>query len=150
MEIIKGDILKSKTDAIVNPINCVGFMGKALAKKVKDKYPHNFKVYKEVCNENNLNIGEILTYPIPSKEKPDFIFNFPTKYHYKDDSKLEYIEKGLNQLRSEILYLNINSISIPALGCGLGNLNWNEVKNVIFKKLDDLKEINIYLYEPFK
>ena len=51
---------------------------------------------------------------------PKHIINFPTENHYRDKSRMEYIESGLSALVDEIEKRAIESIAIPALGCGLG------------------------------
>jgi O-acetyl-ADP-ribose deacetylase (regulator of RNase III) len=43
--------------------------------------------------------------------------------------------------------MGINSIAIPALGCGLGQLDWPTVKDLILKQFDGTG-IEIDLYEP--
>jgi O-acetyl-ADP-ribose deacetylase (regulator of RNase III) len=50
---LKGDIFDAGTDAIVNPVNCVGVMGAGLAGKFKVRYPYNFIRYKEACKRKN-------------------------------------------------------------------------------------------------
>lgn len=34
----KGDLLESDASALVNPVNCVGIMGKGLAKAFKNRF----------------------------------------------------------------------------------------------------------------
>ena len=82
------------------------------------------------------------------KELDTYIINFPTKSTLTQQSKIEYIESGLVALREFIVDEDIKSISIPALGCGIGRLDWNKVKKLIIDSLQDLKEVDIKLYEP--
>ena len=49
-----------------------------------------------------------------------------------------------------ILNKNINSIAIPPLGCGLGGLQWKEVREVIEKKLSKLIGVRIIIFKPSK
>ena len=37
MRVIQGDIFKSKCQVLVNAVNCVGVMGKGIAKEFKDQ-----------------------------------------------------------------------------------------------------------------
>jgi O-acetyl-ADP-ribose deacetylase (regulator of RNase III) len=37
-----GSIFDSDAEALVNPVNCVGVMGKGLALQFKEKYPKNY------------------------------------------------------------------------------------------------------------
>lgn len=133
-------------DAIVNPCNTVGIMGAGLALKFKNLYPTMFEEYRNICKSKNLQIGKLHIY-INRFSMPKYIVNFPTKNHWKDDSKLEYIETGLQKLVEFINNYNIKTIVIPALGCGLGNLDFEDVTNLILKYLKDLN-IGIVLLKP--
>jgi hypothetical protein len=75
------------------------------------------------------------------------IINFPTKAHWKGDSKYEYISSGLEALKIAIRENNINSIAIPPLGCGNGGLDWNLVKPMIQEALQDI-DCSIEVYTP--
>jgi len=136
-------------DAIVNTVNSVGVMGKGIALEFKKRYPENFMAYKKACQSKELKIGKSLVFSL----KDDllhtrFIINFPTKLHWRNPSKIEYIEQGLDELVEIIEDKEIKSILMPALGCGNGNLDWAIVKPLIKKKLEDLKDIRITVIEP--
>ena len=123
----KGNIFNSSCEFLVNPVNCVGVMGKGLALEFKNKYPLNFEIYKKACDNASLNIGNLLIVPVDNK----FIVNFPTKKHWRNKSDLEFIKIGLEELKVAIKDFNIKSIALPKLGCGLGGLDWNEVFDLI-------------------
>lgn len=55
---INGDILKTKADAIVNPVNCEGVMGKGLAYQIKIKYPKTYEAYSLACKQGELQTGK--------------------------------------------------------------------------------------------
>lgn len=123
----KGNIFNSDCEFLVNPVNCVGVMGKGLALEFKNKYPLNFEIYKKACDNASFNIGNLLIVPVDNK----FIVNFPTKKHWRNKSDLEFIKIGLEELKVAIKDFNIKSIALPKLGCGLGGLDWNEVFDLI-------------------
>ena len=123
----KGNIFNSDCEFLVNPVNCVGIMGKGLALEFKNKYPLNFEIYKKACDNASFNIGNLLIVPVDNK----FIVNFPTKKHWRNKSDLEFIKIGLEELKVAIKEFNIKSIALPKLGCGLGGLDWNEVFDLI-------------------
>jgi O-acetyl-ADP-ribose deacetylase (regulator of RNase III) len=142
---VKGDILQSTDDAVVNPVNCVGVMGAGLAKQFRDKYPDMFADYKLACAKKEIKIGVMWIYY--SGPDSQIIINFPTKKHWNDPSKLSYIHDGLISLKRTISYYHLKSISIPKIGAGLGGLDWVEVKAEIEKILGDYIdycEVNIY------
>ncbi len=90
----KGGIFESNTQVIVNTVNCQGIMGKGLALAFKQKYPAMFKVYQQECRTGKLHIGKPTLY----QESTPWILNFPTKDSWRSNSKLEYLQKGLEFL----------------------------------------------------
>ena len=148
INIVSGNLLDSSASALVNPVNTVGVMGKGIALQFKEAFPHNYEAYRIACKDKTLNIGDILVekdFNTAYGEK--LIINFPTKQHWKQPSKYEYIESGLKSLVKYITENKIISIAIPPLGCGNGGLDWNIVKPMIETHLLVLNT-EIYLYEP--
>lgn len=140
-----GNLLKANTEALVNTVNCEGYMGKGIAYQFKLAYPLNNEDYIKACKSGKLTIGHIHYF----RENDKLILNFPTKDKWRAKSKIEYIEKGLNHLIQLIKELNIKSISIPPLGSGNGGLKWIDVKKVIENKLlITSNNVDIYIYEP--
>ena len=90
---------------IVNTINCVGVMGKGIALVFKLRYPEMFDKYQELCKSKMIGIGKLWLYK--TSESPQWVLNFPTKFHWKYPSKMEYIEKGLIELKKKIIELEI-------------------------------------------
>lgn len=144
---ITGNLLESEADILINTVNCEGFMGKGIAYQFKMKYPQNNTDYVKACKNKTLMIGKLHYY----KEDGKIIINFPTKDKWRNKSKIEYIEKGLEELRVLLPKLDAKSIAIPPLGCGNGGLEWNEVKNIILDKMSCFQNSHdIYIYEPSK
>ena len=131
IEYKKGNILSEETEAIVNTVNCVGVMVRGTALQFKNAFPGNFKAYARACRRNEVKPGRMFVYTNEGNENPRFIINFPTKRHWRGDSRLEDIRTGLDDLVKVVRENNVQSIAIPPLGCGLGGLDWNEVKDLI-------------------
>jgi O-acetyl-ADP-ribose deacetylase (regulator of RNase III) len=144
----KGDLLKEPVDALVNTVNCVGVMGKGIALQFKLAFPENFKAYKKACDNDKLQIGKVFVTETGKLLQPKYIINFPTKLHWREKSKLEYIEKGMEDLIEKIKALKIKSIALPPLGCGNGGLNWNDVKNIMVQRLEKLNDVEVILFGP--
>jgi len=144
-----GDLFSSNADALVNTVNCKGVMGKGIALQFKKKFPECFVLYKETCNNCNLNPGKLMyirneILPADMIAKRPGIILFPTKIHWKDKSKLEWIDIGLYFLKQHYKVWKLTSVAMPQLGCGLGGLNWNDVKSLIsnyFSQEDLLVEV---------
>lgn len=146
---ITGNLFESKTEALVNTVNTLGIMGKGIALQFKKLFPNNFKVYKDLCDKKEFQIGNLLIIKdqnVITGEKT--IINFPTKKHWKSPSEYEFIEKGLDELIKAINQKNIKSIALPPLGSGNGGLQWYKVKEIINNKLSDIQNCEIIVYEP--
>lgn len=143
-----GDILAAEVEALVNTVNCVGVMGRGIALQFRKAFPANLKVYEAVCAREELRPGKMLVFETGLLTGPKFIINFPTKRHWKGNSRIEDIDSGLIALAKEISRRNIKSIAIPPLGCGLGGLNWQEVRPKIIRALEHLPDLQVLIYEP--
>lgn len=149
-EFIKGDILTSDVEALVNTVNCVGVMGRGIALQFKKAFPENYKKYSTACKLEEVQPGKMFITKTDTLVNPKFIVNFPTKRHWRGKSKMEDIESGLEVLAEEIRRLNIKSIAIPPLGSGLGGLDWEKVKPKIVNALNKIQNIRVIIYEPSK
>lgn len=143
IKFLQGDIFNSNAQTLVATVNCVGIMGKGLAKDFKDRFPEMYKEYVKACKRGELRQGRFFIYDELDKK----ILCFPTKDNWKGPSKYEFIEEGLKNLRQDYMKLGITSIAIPPLGSGLGGLDWKKVKNLIVQYLEGLP-IDIEIYEP--
>jgi O-acetyl-ADP-ribose deacetylase (regulator of RNase III) len=144
----KGNIFNTKAQTIVNTVNCVGVMGKGIALVFKLRYPKMFDIYKEHCKNKLIGIGKLWLY----KGEPgaSWVLNFPTKFHWKYPSKLEYIERGLQKFVESYKSQGISSIAFPLLGTHNGGLDRDEVFALMKKYLTDCDiPIEIYEYDPF-
>lgn len=144
----KGNILRADAEALVNTVNCVGFMGKGIALQFKKAYPDNFTDYQKACRADEVQPGKMHIHSTGRMINPLYIINFPTKRHYRERSRYEDIESGLKTLVAEIRRLGIRSIAVPPLGCGLGGLNWGKVKEMIELAFAELPDTQVLLFEP--
>ncbi len=148
LRFMKGDLLKADAEALVNTVNTVGVMGRGIALQFKQQYPENYRRYAHACENGEIEPGGLLVVDLNRMENPRVIINFATKKHWRGDSKMEYIEKGLAELVVAIQKMKIRSIAIPPLGCGLGGLSWPDVKRRIEKALEKLSDVEVLVYEP--
>jgi O-acetyl-ADP-ribose deacetylase (regulator of RNase III) len=147
IEYVKGNILNSDTQALVNTVNTEGVMGKGIALRFKESFPQNFKEYRKACEANAISIGKLFVTKHHNLSGEKIIINFPTKQKWRNPSEYAFIEKGLEDLIRVIREYNIKSIALPPLGAGNGGLNWQAVKKMIENKLSGLN-IKIVIYEP--
>lgn len=138
---VKGNIFNGPAKIIVNTVNTVGVMGKGIALEFKNRYPDMFCRYQELCESKQLDIGRLFLW----RKSEKWVLLFPTKKHWRNPSKLEYIESGLQKFVENWDKLGAETVAFPRLGCGNGGLDWAEVKPLMEKYLKPLP-LQIYVY----
>lgn len=145
VSVVRGDLFGSKAQTLVNTVNCVGVMGKGIALQFKERFPDMFRDYARRCNDEEVRLGEpFLWAPL----LPPWVVNFPTKDHWRSVAKLQDIVAGLDYLMERYEQWGIESLAVPPLGCGEGQLDWRVVGPVLFQKLSEFG-IDVELYAPF-
>jgi len=148
LKFVTGNFFDFDADIRINTVNCVGVMGAGAALQFKNKFPDMYKDYYQACSRNNVKIGNGHVWEQEDMFKSITIINFPTKKHWRNPSKYEYIEKGLEWLHNILIAKRDSSVvTLPALGCGHGGLDWNNVKELIVQYLNDLP-CTILVFEP--
>lgn len=146
-----GDLFSSGAEALVNTVNCVGVMGKGVALEFKRRWPENFKFYKKHCETKWLRPGRVLVFDRGGMFAGDsvrYVFNFPTKDHWRSKSNMGFIDTGLDSMMEEIERLSVRSIAMPPLGCGNGGLEWDEVRPLIVEKVSRMTNVDFHIFGP--
>jgi len=143
-KIIIGDIFQSEVQTLINAVNCIGVMGKGIALEFKNRFPEMYEDYVSRCTRKEVRLGE--PYLFRRSSRPQII-NFPTKDHWKSLSRIEDIEQGLKHLLAHYKEWGVTSLAIPALGCGNGQLEWREIKLLIFKYVKQI-DVPVEVYAP--
>lgn len=156
----EGDLFASECQILVNAVNCIGIMGGGIALAFKEQMPPKyFNDYVQDCFTDRLHIGH------PTLWKPatgKWVLNFPTKDNLSP-SRLYFLEQSLQYLaaaeKTELLdwcirepaliEMGVTSIAFPALGAGLGGLDWADVQPIMHAYLDPLP-ISVEIYLPQK
>lgn len=144
---VKGNIFEAEVESLVCPVNCVGVMGKGLALDFKKRFPFDAQYYEAYCKSGKLKPGRCCSSGSVATGRT--IIYAATKDHWRDPSALEWVRGCLEHIREVAgdLWM-LNSIAIPALGCGLGGLTWAEVRPLYEEILGMLTDIDIVVYEP--
>lgn len=139
---VTGNLFQSPAQVLVNTVNTVGAMGKGVALQFRQLYPEMYREYRELCERGEIRIGRLWLY----KSENKWILNFPTKKHWRNPSRVEYIEKGLLEFRNKYREWNIHTIAFPPLGCGNGRLDFEtQVQPLMEKYLRNLP-IDVFIY----
>ena len=143
----QGNLLEARAEALVNTVNTVGVMGKGIALMFKERFAENFRRYAAACKANEVRTGKMFVTEVRELDGPRWIVNFPTKQHWRSDSKIEWITEGLQDLRRFLIDNKVKSIAIPPLGTGNGGLDWADVRPQIKEALAGL-DTEITVFEP--
>ena len=162
--ISKGDMFFSKMQTFTISVNTVGVMGKGLASRTKYQFPDVYVKYQDICREKKLKMGTPFLYKreenfektlledttsITTENGSRWFLLFPTKNHWKTNSPLGGIERGLQWLVDNYEGLGIKSLALPSLGCGLGGLDWKQMGPLMCKYLNQMDRINhVCIYLP--
>ncbi len=158
---VDGDMFFSHMQTLTVSVNTVGVMGKGLASRAKYQFPDMYVVYQDVCKDKSLVMGKPYLYKregsldedladepfsLPNLNANKWFLLFPTKTHWKEGSDAKGIETGLEWLLENYKAEGIQSIAMPALGCGLGGLAWKDMGPLMCKHLAKMNvQASIYL-----
>jgi len=143
-----GDILAEDAEALINTVNCVGVMGRGIALQFKKAFPENFRAYAKACQRGEVKLGAMFVFETGTLTNPRTIINFPTKRHWRGNSRIEAIDAGLKDLVHVVHAHGIRSMAVPPLGCGLGGLDWKIVRPRIEETLGSFTSLDVVVFEP--
>lgn len=139
---VQGDLFQSPAQVLVNTVNTVGVMGKGVALQFKRHFPEMYAKYRALCEKGDFDVGSLWLYRSPNK----WVLNFPTKRHWRQPSRIEYVESGLKKFVETYSSMGIHSIAFPPLGCGNGQLDFpSQVQPLMEKYLQPLP-IEVFVY----
>lgn len=142
--VLMGNLFESQAQTLVNTINCVGVMGKGIALEFKQRFPDMFADYVARCQRGEVRLGRPYLF---KRLLPPWILNFPTKEHWRASANLQAIIRGLEYLEAHYREWGIQSLALPPLGCGHGQLEWRVVGPTLYRHLCRLA-IPVELYAP--
>lgn len=145
VRVLVGDLFNSQAQTQVNTVNCVGVMGKGIALEFKKRFPDMYRDYVGRCERGEVRLGQ----PYLFKQLfPPWVLNFPTKDHWRSVARLNDIVRGLEYLQQHCAAWGIESLAVPPLGCGEGQLEWRVVGRTLYRHLTRLP-VPVELYAPF-
>lgn len=143
-----GNLLEAPVEALVNTVNEIGVMGKGVALQFKEAFPQSAREYEDAAKHGEVRVGRVLVTATHGLSGPQWVIHFPTKRHWRNPSKIEWVRDGLADLRAVIQERGIRSVALPPLGCGNGGLNWTDVRPLIEDALGKLPGVEVLVFEP--
>lgn len=147
IKIVHGDLFDSEMKTLTNAINCVGVMGAGIALAFAKRYPAMLKEYEELCAKDEVRVDEPYLWPNPDPEGHN-VLNFPTMYYPGEEAHLGQILRAFDHVIAKKDEWDLGSLAVPALGCGIGGLLFDDIKDPISEKLKQL-EIPVEIYPPY-
>lgn len=143
-----GSIFDVRVDAYVNPVNCAGTMGRGLARQFALKYGREYvEDYQTQCRLRELRQGTIHVWR--AHDAGAIVISAPTKIHWSEKSTVPLISATLDALLVFCVDVGVKSIAMPALGCGLGGLDFvKQVEPLICAVFATHPEIDVTLFPP--
>lgn len=131
IEVIEdGDIFTSGAEILVCPTNALGVFGAGLAKAFwkSHRWGAACRRYARDCKSGLISEGSVVCYP----GQGEFTVAFAaTKGDWRKPSRREIIVSCVRGLDGVIDMMLPESIAVPALGCGLGGLEWQPVLHLL-------------------
>ena len=143
---IKGDLMNTACDVIAHGVAARDEedMGTGLAKYTREKWPESFERFKKMRRSLPFNEGNVI---IDHENAPAiaYLATQPDLTH----AELRYVNSSLHELRSQLEDGHYTSCALPKIGCGYGRLQWEDVKDLIERRLSD-SFVRCVVYEKDK
>jgi hypothetical protein len=163
ISLVEGDMFFSGMQTLTVSVNLQSIMGKGLASRAKYQFPDVYVVYQDACRSKRITatkpflykresslddeLADPATSPLSTPNAVKWFLLFATKRKWRDNSRIDDIEGGLNWFKDNFAAEGIRSIALPALGCGLGGLNWGDVGPLMCRYLHNIG-IPVAIYLP--
>ncbi|HUY90898.1 MAG TPA: DarT ssDNA thymidine ADP-ribosyltransferase family protein [Pirellulales bacterium] len=162
ISLIEGDMFFSGMQTLTVSVNLQGIMGKGLASRAKYQFPDVYVYYQDCCRSKRVTAAKPciykreasldqeladLTTPLETSNAVKWFMLFATKRKWRENSRMDDIEGGLAWFRDHFRDEGVLSVALPALGCGLGGLDWGDVGPLMCKYLHGIG-IDVAIYLP--
>lgn len=125
-----GDLFSYDGPVIGHGVNTAGVMGAGIAKEFKRRWPEMFKEYQHLCENGRLNPGEIFPYEVGPG---NLVLNLATQDKPGKRARWNWISSAIQEAATVVpkIFAECQEFAIPRIGCGIGGLQWENVKQVI-------------------
>ncbi len=142
----QGDIfLLENVSSYAHGCNCAGAMGKGIAIQFRNKFPTMYAEYKLLCKNGQYNPGDVFDYNYGLGH----VYNLATQESWRTKAKIEFIQASVLRMFELAMADGVTAIAMPAIGAGLGGLQWNDVKEAIADISMGYPDIDLFVVEKF-
>ena len=137
-----GDIsFEPSSQVFAHGCNCAGAMGKGIALQFRKRWPKMYEVYRQKCIEKSFCLGDVFVW----QEQDQIIFNLATQKTWRMKAKLDAIDVSLEKMSYIASDKCISTILMPQIGCGLGGLDWKDVKPVFERNFGQNNHLTVLI-----
>ena len=145
VELAAGNLLDTPADALCNPVNLVGVMGRGLALQFRNRWPDSYRAYRAALASGLLRSGLVHTHRLADGRH---VLHCPTKNHWRHPSPIALVRATIDAIGPCCARHDIRSVGVPPLGCGLGGLEWTQVRELLLAAASRHPELRWLLYGP--
>ena len=150
---VTGDILLSRANAIAHGVAPNDDFHTGLALALRERAPSLYKDFRHFCQSTHPKPGTLWTWAGPDGRR---VVNLLTQegvegHHGGKPGKatLPNVRHALKALRAEIDAQGITSLALPRLATGVGGLEWDDVRPIVYEHLADAG-IPVYVYTTWR
>ena len=114
-------------------------MSKGFAQFLSERVPR----LRRICRRANLLKDQV--FPFWDSLSRRYIYNFVTKEKYSEKPDLQTLATTLQSMQSHATLHGVSTIAIPKIGCGLDQMNWQDVVKLL-RDIFAYSDIQIVVY----
>lgn len=147
---VSGDILLSKAGAIAHGIAPNDHFNSGLALSLREEFPSMYKDFRHYCHQYHPKPGSTWIWSGVNHRIINLFTQEPPKTDHAHPGKASviHVNHALRELAKLITDEGLESVAIPRVATGVGGLDWEEVKPLIYQYLDPLP-VPVYLYSTY-
>lgn len=129
MIVKSGNLFDTDAMFIGHGVNTHGLMGAGIAREFRTRFPKNYALYKKFCDNKSLVPGKVFAF----SENGMTIFNMATQDNPGQFARYEWVESAADHAVrvAHAIADGPTKIAVPAIGCGIGGLDWNRVGAIL-------------------
>ena len=149
---VNGDILLSGAQIIAHGVAPNDHFDSGLALSLREEFPGMYKDFRQYCHQAHPKAGEIWRWQGEERQIVNLLTQDPSdnKGHggHPGRASLSNVTHALHELKKLISREKLRSVAITRLATGVGGLDWEEVKPLIYSQLNDV-DAAVFVYTSY-
>lgn len=147
---VNGDILLSEAQVIAHGVAPGDHFDSGLALSLREAFPGMYKDFRNHCHKVHPKPGEIWEWGGEGRRIVNLLTQEPpvSEHSHPGRASLVSLNHALRELAKLIEKEKITSIALPRVATGVGGLDWEDVRPLIYRYLDGLGA-KVYIYAHF-